>query len=555
MDPLDYLRIFTIIFDRFQAKQALVADPPVSILERSPSPDSAAPASSGGHGQQQFPPTPPAGAHPAPALGPGPYDLKLHTTAGKAGSTHSHEVDSTSSGAMDSARHVPNSTAADPYAERAQEAGQSTPSVSAARTPPMRAKGKALLTLESMTPLGPQGAPDMETLPSPAKAYAGAPLSNKAMSLMVHGQPMDPNTKALGSVVGFRLDCAGGGSPHEVFQLLSSYDTSKLSFHVVRAGQPSSPNRSDAGPPDTEHTATPSRRSELNDSNVTPPTPAAATTSSLPESQKGSPTRATQLAVGRPFAMSYVTTSPGARAAVRTPNLGGSTTFSTSSAKTPRPEEDATACPLRNLHGPRCSVYKLDCVANVSYWLSFYATGLPIVYFDQAGDVPFRPVGGRGNPNDFWRSVTPLMTEGMLVDGPSPSQNELAFRHTVSPDAIHTILDHDAAQASGEAARFFFRSPTPGSLQQYNRLSDLRTPVELNNSMVGRSGSATSPMRPANFSQGRSSCPRANSADTLPLDMGDRAREGPGARPHTSSFPPSPPVNGKAPEGSDSSSR
>jgi hypothetical protein len=395
----------------------------------------------------------------------------------------------------------------EPFSSRHPHLDQPAQTNSAFKTPPTKPR-VVPLSQAVMNSLEPSGTPNVERagsrggggelhpdmLPSPAKGTpaGAASLSYKPINLFITGQAINAAEKRLvGGPIGFRLDCQSGGSAQEVLaHLASSYDVSKLSFHVVRPLAPVSPPRSDVGPPDTEATATPTHRdSDLNESGASPSVVTPTTSSCDPalqppplNSQPSSPTTRNTPGPVRPFVLSFESSMPSAPMAIRTfaqQPAAAAAPVSTMAFpySAPRPLSDRCT-----MHSEQCAVYRLDTVPNVAYFLSFHEAGLPVVYFEQVGELPFKHTAGlAGNPHDYWRSITPLFNEATL--DASPPTNDVTFRNTVSPETIRGILD--GAPAQGPDATRLFRSPTPSTRANMleNRL-DLQTPIDLNSSLT-----------------------------------------------------------------------
>jgi hypothetical protein len=141
-------------------------------------------------------------------------------------------------------------------------------------------------------------------------------------------------------------------------------------------------------------------------------------------------------------------------------------------------------------------VYRLNRVQNVAYFLSFYESGLPLVYLDNGeGEGAFKTNGGYKHSLEYWRSVTPLLPE--LQDGSSHAP-DLAFRNTVSPDAFTGILGSTPMAPDGRTDVNRFWTQTPGKTPVHVLRGDTQTPQELNGSLRdARPHSRSSPSGPA----------------------------------------------------------
>jgi len=190
----------------------------------------------------------------------------------------------------------------------------------------------------------------------------------------------------------------------------------------------------------------------------------------------------------RPYA--FASQSSASSAPIRVPVAGA--VPKSANAQTPVAEDSCSLHPEE-----RCSVYRLNRLSNVAYFLSFYDAGLPIVYLDNGdggSEGAFKTSSaGRNIALDYWRSVTPLL--GELGTDASPQHYggpDINFRNTVSPDAINGILESTPAPPAD--TQRFFRSPTPGKNEALRDLVERQTPlVDMNASLCGRPVSRSSP--------------------------------------------------------------
>jgi hypothetical protein len=228
------------------------------------------------------------------------------------------------------------------------------------------------------------------------------------------------------------LDCPDGGSAAELLaKLASRFDVHKLSFHVSRRTPPLTP------PPPTSP-QTPPQRTVAEDGESTPP---------------------------------FAQGPPGETKAEDPPAP---------------PSFDVRPSPmLCTLHGTAmCTIYPLDNPGNAQYFLSFYDTGLPQLYYESPADVAVqRTAGGTPVCDEASAIVAASLPPGFLNPRATTPNSCFLFGYEVNQElkfGLNTgnVVVSGPPTALADVSRFF-SSPIP--LDDDRDLFDRHSPDPLSN--------------------------------------------------------------------------